>query len=258
MRKEHAAVICENHVYVMGGYDGVQNVFLNSCEVYNVKKDEWRFFKPMNISKCAFSATVVNNKFIYTFGGYDGQNRLDAIERYCIQDGDWLTLKLKLKFPLSNCACFCPEPDKVVVFGGGFSSGFSPYVEQVDIKSGQWKTLPVMNEGRDLRNKVCFVDEHAYAVGGLNSKAEKFNHKDKRWVPLTEYPISDNLDSWACALTYIPQEYSNLVSKSQSSFQQLEESKDEDRLLEQERQIDSEIRQEVQKLNSKSLMDDEA
>ena len=44
MRKEHAAVICENHVYVMGGYDGVQNVFLNSCEVYNVKKDEWRFF----------------------------------------------------------------------------------------------------------------------------------------------------------------------------------------------------------------------
>jgi hypothetical protein len=44
MRKEHAAVICDNSVFVMGGYDGVQNVFLNSCEVYNVKKDEWRFF----------------------------------------------------------------------------------------------------------------------------------------------------------------------------------------------------------------------
>ena len=90
----------------------------------------------MNNSKCAFSATVFKNNIIYTFGGYDGQNRLDAIERYRIDDGDWLTLKLKLKFPLSNCACFCPEPDKVVVFGGGFSSGFSPYVEQVDIKSG--------------------------------------------------------------------------------------------------------------------------
>jgi hypothetical protein len=38
-------------------------------------------------------------------------------------------LKVKLKFALSNCACYCPEPDKVVVFGGGFSSGFSPYVE---------------------------------------------------------------------------------------------------------------------------------
>lgn len=129
MRKEHAAVICDNNVYVMGGYDGVQNEFLNCCEVYNVKKDEWRFFEPMNISKCAFSATVVNKKFIYTFGGYDGQNRLDAIERYSLPDGDWSLLKIKLKFPLSNCACFCPEQDKVVVFGGGFSSGFSPYVE---------------------------------------------------------------------------------------------------------------------------------
>ena len=72
MRKEHAAVVADSSVYVMGGYDGVQNVFLNCCEVYNVKKDEWRFFASMNISKCAFSATVVNNRFIYTFGGYDG------------------------------------------------------------------------------------------------------------------------------------------------------------------------------------------
>ena len=210
MRKEHAAVIADYSVFVMGGYDGVQNVFLNCCEVYNVKKDEWRFFASMNISKCAFSATVVNNRFIYTFGGYDGQNRLDAIERYSIQDGDWLLLKIKLKLPLSNCACFCPEPDKVVVFGGGFSSGFSPYVEQIDIKTGVWKTLPVMNEGRDLRNKVCFIDDNAYAVGGLNSKAEKFSFKEKKWIPIPEYPLSDNLDSWASALCYIPQEYSNM------------------------------------------------
>ena len=210
MRKEHAAVICENSVFVMGGYDGVQNVFLNCCEVYNVAKDEWRFFASMNISKCAFSATVVNNRFIYTFGGYDGQNRLDAIERYNISEGDWQLLKIRLKLPLSNCACFCPEPDKVVVFGGGFSSGFSPYVEQIDIKTSVWKTLPVMNEGRDLRNKVCFIDDHAYAVGGLNSKAEKFSYKEKSWIPILEYPLSDNLDSWASALAYVPQEYSNL------------------------------------------------
>lgn len=72
MRKEHAAVINDSIVYVMGGYDGVQNTFLNSCEVYNIAKNEWTYFAPMNISKCAFSACVVNKKFIYTFGGYDG------------------------------------------------------------------------------------------------------------------------------------------------------------------------------------------
>lgn len=129
MRKEHAAVINGHFVYVMGGYDGVQNIFLNCCEIYNIHQNEWKYFAPMNISKCAFSATVVNKEYIYTFGGYDGQQRLDAIERYHIKDGSWELLKVKLKFPLSNCACFCPQKNKVIVFGGGFSSGFSPFVE---------------------------------------------------------------------------------------------------------------------------------
>ena len=42
----------------------------------------------------------------------------------------------------------------------------------------------MMNEGRDLRNKVCFIDDFAFAVGGLNSKAEKFNYKEKKWCPV--------------------------------------------------------------------------
>lgn len=41
-----------------------------------------------------------------------------------------------------------------------------------------------MAEGRDLRNKVVFADDHAYAVGGLNSKAEKFNYSKKQWIQL--------------------------------------------------------------------------
>ena len=114
-----------------------------------------------------------------------------------------------------------------------------------------------MNEGRDLRNKVCFVDDHAFAVGGLNSKAEKFNHKEKRWIPLSEYPLSDNLDSWACSLTYIPQEYSNLVAKtaavSSGLNPLLEESKEVDRILEQERLIDLEIKQEIEKYKLNKL-----
>ena len=106
-----------------------------------------------------------------------------------------------------------------------------------------------MNEGRDLRNKVCFIDENAYAVGGLNSKAERFNYKDKKWIPIPEYPLSDNLDSWACAMTYIPQEYSNLQNQKQVSVSSgnFEESKEVESLLEQERLIDIEIRQEIEK-----------
>ena len=100
-----------------------------------------------------------------------------------------------------------------------------------------------------MRNKVCFIDDNAYAVGGLNSKAEKFNYKEKKWVTIPEYPLSDNLDSWACAMCYLPQEYSNLQLRNKASFSSgvQEESKELERLLEKEKLIDAEIKQEIDK-----------
>ena len=67
----------------MGGNEGDSN-FLDSCEAYDIEKDEWCYVKSMRIKKINFSATVVNNQFIYTFGGYDGDNALASIERYDI------------------------------------------------------------------------------------------------------------------------------------------------------------------------------
>jgi hypothetical protein len=67
----------------MGGADGGK--FLDSCEAYDIAKDEWSYVKSMEIKKTYFSATVVNNQFIYTFGGEDDDlNDLSSIERYDI------------------------------------------------------------------------------------------------------------------------------------------------------------------------------
>ena len=110
-----------------------------------------------------------------------------------------------------------------------------------------------------MRNKVCFIDDFAYAVGGLNSKVEKFSYKEKKWATIPEYPLSDNLDSWASALCYTPQEYSNLQllrnnsnnNKASLSSGIQEESKEFERLLEKERAIDAEIKQEIDKYRMK-------
>ena len=60
----------------------------------------------------------------------------------------------------------------MIILGGGFSSGFSHYVEMIDVETGDWKGLPKMKEGRDLRNKIAFVNDSAFAIGGLNKKAD--------------------------------------------------------------------------------------
>ena len=61
-----------------------------------------------------------------------------------------------------------------------------------------------MSEGRDLRNKVCYVEGCAYAMGGLNSKAERLNYIDKKWNEVPCYPLSDNLDSWGYRPAWVP------------------------------------------------------
>jgi hypothetical protein len=40
----------------------------------------------------------------------------------------------------------------------------------VDVKTGEWRSLPKMKEGRDLRNKVVYSEGYAYAIGGLHCK----------------------------------------------------------------------------------------
>ena len=55
----------------MGGTDGNNDNYRNSCEAYNTSKDEWTYIESMKRAKDVFSAIVVNNQYIYTFGGYD-------------------------------------------------------------------------------------------------------------------------------------------------------------------------------------------
>jgi len=208
-RKEHATVCLNNEVYAIGGYDGPRNSFLSECEKYDLEKDTWVKVHSMNVARCAFSATSVSNRYIYIFGGYDGTQRLGSIEKFNPEINTWVKLDVTLRFPLSNCACFSPEKNKVVILGGGFSSGFSLAVEMFDIETETWHTLPMMSEGRDLRNKIGYFKGNAYCVGGYNFKAEMFNLERGIWYSLPNYLVADNLDSWSCALTY---KYSSLNS----------------------------------------------
>lgn len=55
---------------------------LSSCERYSIETNEWKIIEPLQKPKCAFAAAAVNNEYIYVFGGFDGRERLNTIERY--------------------------------------------------------------------------------------------------------------------------------------------------------------------------------
>jgi len=201
-RKEHAAVLLNGYVYTFGGYDGSAKEFLTQCEKFDIAKNAWITCSPMNVPRCAAGACTVGNKNIYVFGGYDGNERVGSIERYDPRSDHWELIDVELLAPMSNCACFSPARNKIVILGGGFSSGFSLRVQMLDVETEQWIALPKMTDGRDLRNKITFFEGNAFAIGGTENRAEKYSFLHQEWTPVPKYPIDDNLDSWSSALVY--------------------------------------------------------
>ena len=46
------------------------NKTYKSCEIYNVEKNQWKSISDLNDERRLLSASIVNNKFIYLFGGH--------------------------------------------------------------------------------------------------------------------------------------------------------------------------------------------
>lgn len=207
-RKEHASVFLNSYVYVLGGYDGTTNQFLQTCERYDLEKDKWEPIPDMVLKKCAFGACTLNNRYIIVIGGYDGNARLDVIERYDTKEQNWELLKTNLHEPLSNSACFSERENQLTILGGGYNHGFSLEVWTLNIEKGgvkdEWKEGPTMTDGRDLRNKLAIFGGEVYAIGGTSCRGEKYSLSKKDWTPMFTYQhlVNDNLDSWSCALGY--------------------------------------------------------
>jgi len=63
----------------MGGYRDEYNGILNKCEYYDINKDKWTIFRKLNQKKYDSSASILDNRFIYLFGGFCGKD-IDVIE----------------------------------------------------------------------------------------------------------------------------------------------------------------------------------
>jgi len=82
-KREYAAAAYEpnqDKIFVMGGYPST-----DSCEYYDVNNNEWTPFAKLSEKKRFMSASILNSRFIYLFGGY-GDSHLDTIEQYDITE----------------------------------------------------------------------------------------------------------------------------------------------------------------------------
>ncbi|EAR92095.1 kelch motif protein (macronuclear) [Tetrahymena thermophila SB210] len=222
-RKEHCSVVLnDGSVMIMGGYNMEAQKMLNSCYLYIPKIDQWSELAPMKIPKCAFAASLCSyGKYVYTFGGYDSQKRLNDIEKYTISTNTWEIINFKLPKHLSNCAAIhhprYASKDCIYILGGGHDEGFLKEVYKFTTSpEHKIEVIAEMENGKDLRNKVVLSKHHLYTIGGNGYKCERLNLISKVWDTLPSYypNVVDNLDSWACALTYTNQSADDMLSSS--------------------------------------------
>ncbi|CAK80422.1 unnamed protein product (macronuclear) [Paramecium tetraurelia] len=220
-RKEHACVYLDGHVYAIGGYDGTTKQMLSCCEKYSLVADEWKMIDPLQKQKCAFAAATALNKYIYVFGGFDGRERQNTIERFSVKDNQWKVLEFKFKQGFSNAAALSYDDNSILILGGGSNQGFSNSLQVFDTSNQTIRIISMMTEGRDLRNKLILYNNYLYACGGNTSSIEKFSISQQSWTNLKSYDylVQDNLDSWCSAFTFDTNDSysaSNLMKKCQS------------------------------------------
>lgn len=98
-RGRHASVVNSGKIFVMGGIDG-NEIYLNSVEVYDPKKNEWSAVASMLQERGWLVAGTVAN-FVYVFGGrghtnpqYYSPTLFTSVERYSIEEDTWTKVNI--------------------------------------------------------------------------------------------------------------------------------------------------------------------
>ena len=129
-RYGHSSVFLNGFIYIMGGFShkDIPNevpVTLASCEKFSVLDNIWSYVSTMNESRSFGAAVVLDNQFIYMFGGLHDFNVLQTIEKYDTIADSWVALFFKLPVPLAKLGV-CVVDNRSVLICGGMSSDFEP------------------------------------------------------------------------------------------------------------------------------------
>ncbi|MCH2058645.1 MAG: hypothetical protein MK214_18940 [Thalassotalea sp.] len=112
--KTTGAVVKDNLIYVVGGYD--RKVSLNVFEKFDPKSNKWESLPPMPVGISAHSVTVVKDK-LFLFGDY---HNLKSTYSYDFKSEQWEMIEIGYKPSRHNAATTLADITYVI---GGYTGG---------------------------------------------------------------------------------------------------------------------------------------
>jgi hypothetical protein len=171
-RHETSAASVDGVLYLIGGRG------MKPVEAFDPATNEWttKAMPPMQIHH--FAATTVGNKiavFGALTGGFPKEQPVPNLWWYEPSTDTW-TKGAEIPEDRRRGAAGCVlNGDKLYMVGGntnGHWNGFVPWLDSLDLKTGEWKRLPDAPHARD-HFQAGLVDGKIIAAGGRRTHAEQ-------------------------------------------------------------------------------------
>ncbi|XP_054262535.1 kelch-like protein 10 isoform X2 [Macrosteles quadrilineatus] len=179
-RAYHGTAVIGTDIYVIGGFDGMEN--FNSCRCFNAVTKTWREIAPMHERRCYVSVVVLGD-MLYAMGGYNGHHRQNTVEKYDYRTNQW-TVVAPMTVQRSDASATVFN-GKIYITGGFDGRECLNTAEVYDPATNMWAILPPM---RSRRSGVSCIAYRGciYVLGGFNgvsrmNSVEKFNPSTNQW-----------------------------------------------------------------------------
>lgn len=163
-----------------GGFDG--NQCTQSCEVYDVEKDEWSMIANMLHPRSGHKFVLFKNE-MFALGGYDGLSRLDLCEKYDPDTNTWSRIR-SMNIPRTNFGVAIID-GKIFVAGGYSNNYATSSTERYQHNENKWQALIILSEYRNIHFIVLFI-LYRYLAPGMCQERFAFTLSKVSGLPNVE------------------------------------------------------------------------
>ena len=180
---------------------------LASCERYSLIENAWVHVSTMSEARAFAGHIVLDNQYIYVFGGMHDYNVLTTIEKYDTIADQWVTVYFQLPRPLAKMGVCLVEREAIFIIGG-MSTDFEARKEvySFSLDHTSWKKHTDMAVPK-LVSTGCFYSRgQIYIIGGtIDQVCERYTVATDRWKKIPGFrkmvAVGNGLFSWAMCLT---------------------------------------------------------
>ncbi|CAI2348663.1 unnamed protein product [Caenorhabditis sp. 36 PRJEB53466] len=154
----------------------------SSVEIYHPFHKTWTPIDGM-VTLRTRVGVAVNQRHVYAIGGFNGQDRLDLVERFDYDTMKWTTLPSLSRKRSALAAAFVEN--KLYVCGGYDGLVSLSSIEVYDIQRNVWEAGPAMESQRSAAG-VTVIGKHIYVCGGhdgmqIFQSAERLDTESGIW-----------------------------------------------------------------------------